>query len=232
MTWTRAVMVAATLAVAVVVTQAQTNPASSNLSQNTSADQKKDKTVTPPPAQEKSGPTKPDGDYVGSETCAACHQDQSHRFNNTTMGKAMAHPRTPDEARGCESCHGPGKVHVEAGGGKDTIPVRFTSDSKNTVAEKNAACLQCHSRKNQMFWRGSPHESRAMACVDCHQAHQEVHATLSDEARFNAPLTDTRRPEADSTRTLLAMSPDAARTTAALFAHAVSGRKGNVHQLS
>jgi DmsE family decaheme c-type cytochrome len=110
----------------------------------------------------------------------------------TAMGKAMAHPHTPDEAHGCESCHGPGKSHVEAGGGKDTIPVRFTEDSKNTVAEKNAACEQCHSRGNQMFWRGSPHESRAMACVDCHQAHQVVKPSLSHEARFNAPLTDIR----------------------------------------
>jgi len=101
----------------------------------------------------------------------------------------MAHPRTPDEARGCESCHGPGRGHVEAGGGKGTIPVRFTSDSTNSVAEKNSACLQCHSRGNRLFWKGSPHDSRAMACVDCHQAHQELHPTLSSEGRFNAPLT-------------------------------------------
>ena len=106
------------------------------------------------------------------------------------MGKAMARPHTPDEAHGCESCHGPGRTHVEAGGGKDTIPVRFTEDSKNTVAEKNFACSQCHSRKNQLFWMGSPHESRAIACVDCHQAHQERRTSLSDESRFNTPLTE------------------------------------------
>jgi hypothetical protein len=33
-----------------------------------------------------------------------------------------------------------------------------------------------------MFWRGSPHESRAMACVDCHQAHQVVKPSLSHDA--------------------------------------------------
>jgi DmsE family decaheme c-type cytochrome len=145
-----------------------------------------------PRQQTTNTPPKPDGDYVGSDTCKGCHEDQSRRFNNTTMGKAMAHPRTTDESRGCESCHGPGKAHVEAGGGKDSIPVRFTKDSKNTVAEQNKACLQCHSRGLQLFWTGSPHSSRGMSCVDCHQAHQEVRLPLSDEARFNQPLTENR----------------------------------------
>ena len=134
-------------------------------------------------------PAKGDGDYVGSDTCIACHEDQNRRFKNTVMGKVFAHPRTPDEAHGCEACHGPGKGHVDAGGGKGTIPVRFTSDSTNTVAEKNAACLQCHSRGNRLFWKGSPHDSRHMACVDCHIGHAEVRQTLSEENRFNAPLT-------------------------------------------
>jgi len=189
-TWTRSVLALAALATAVVVTSAQSNSASSSFSQTgASAEQIQDKTVAPP-SQETSLPAKGDGDYVGSDTCVTCHEEQSRRFNKTTMGKAMARPHTPDEAHGCESCHGPGRTHVEAGGTKETIPVRFTEDSKNTVAEKNFACSQCHSRKNQLFWMGSPHESRAIACVDCHQAHQERHTSLSDESRFNTPLTE------------------------------------------
>ena len=133
-----------------------------------------------------------DGDYVGSETCITCHQDQDRRFKNTIMGKAMAHPHSPEEARGCESCHGPGRAHVEAGGGKDTIPIRFGKDSKNTVAEQNAVCMDCHSKGTHLFWRGSPHESRGMACVDCHQVKQEVHVAGTSEARYNAPLSENR----------------------------------------
>jgi DmsE family decaheme c-type cytochrome len=191
MTWTRAVIVVAALGVAVIALSAQSNSGAPSLSLSAGAGQKQDKTATSS-QQAKATPSKPDGDYVGSDTCKTCHEEQWVRFDKTAMGQAMAHPRTPDEAHGCESCHGPGKAHVEAGGGKDTIPVRFGSESHNTVAEKNAACLQCHSRSNQLFWRGSPHESRAMACVDCHTAHQEVRHPLSDEARFNAPLSVTR----------------------------------------
>jgi len=136
---------------------------------------------------------KADGDYVGAETCVVCHQDQERRFKNTVMGKVMARPHTPQEARGCEACHGPGKAHVEAMGSKDSIPIRFGRDSKNSTEEQNAACLDCHSRGNRMFWKGSPHESRAMACVDCHQVKQERQASLSSEARYSAPLSEYQR---------------------------------------
>jgi DmsE family decaheme c-type cytochrome len=147
------------------------------------------------PAQEKAKPASSpaaDGDYVGSAVCVTCHSDQERRFKNTVMGKVMANPRTPDEARGCEACHGPGRSHVEAGGGKDTIPIRFGKDSTNTVAEKNAVCMDCHSRGTHLFWKGSPHESRGIACVDCHQVKQEITVALSSDGRYNAPLSENR----------------------------------------
>jgi DmsE family decaheme c-type cytochrome len=148
-------------------------------------------TAAQPANQAKTGAA-PSGDYVGSEVCVTCHEDQQRRFKNTVMGKVMARPRTEWEARGCESCHGPGKAHVEAGGGKDTIPLRFGRDSKNSVAEKNAACLECHSRGNRLFWMGSPHESRSMACVDCHQVKQELKRLVSSDTRYSAPLSENK----------------------------------------
>src|SRR6266496_3007000 len=42
------------------------------------------------------------GDYVGTETCIGCHEDQQKRFKNTVMGKVFARPRTADEKLGCE----------------------------------------------------------------------------------------------------------------------------------
>jgi DmsE family decaheme c-type cytochrome len=160
-----------------------------------SAGQTAEKATKPAAEQEKANSTAPaggDGDYVGSDTCVTCHQDQERRFKNTIMGKVMQHPRNPLEARGCESCHGPGRAHVEAGGSKETIAIRFGKDSPNSVAEQNAVCEECHSRGSHLFWKGSPHESRGMACVDCHQVKQEVQLSLTADARFNAPLTENK----------------------------------------
>ena len=176
---------------------------------------------------------KPEGDYVGAEVCVTCHADQEKSFVHTIMGNAMAHAKTPLEKLGCEACHGPGKAHVEAGGGKDTIPVRFTKDSNTPVEERNAACLSCHTKGNQMFWRGSPHESRAMACVDCHQVHygspaERYTALASSRLALRNASDRTRRHQDAAAGIVPAMPPDAAGTIAALFAHAVSRGQGHV----
>jgi len=81
-----------------------------------------------------------EGDYVGSDVCITCHADQGKHFQSTVMGKAFAHAKNDREKLGCEACHGPGRVHVTSGGGKDTIPIRFTKGSMNTVEERNDAC--------------------------------------------------------------------------------------------
>jgi len=130
--------------------------------------------------------------YAGSDTCTTCHEDEGRRFKSTVMGRAFAHPRTSGEEWGCESCHGPGKAHADSGG-KDRIAVSFGKGSKNSVEEQNHACLTCHSRGNRLFWKGSPHESRDLTCVHCHQGHGlKGERPVSDEIRYNAPLTENR----------------------------------------
>ena len=61
----------------------------------------------------------PADQYLGAEICKACHPDAFTKFGVTKMGRLFLNqPRNELERRACESCHGPGKAHVESGGGK------------------------------------------------------------------------------------------------------------------
>src|SRR5207237_1662375 len=51
--------------------------------------------------------------YVGSEACQTCHEDQFKNFSATKHAKLPNVESWKDKAKGCESCHGPGKAHME-----------------------------------------------------------------------------------------------------------------------
>ena len=111
----------------------------------------------------------PDG-YVGAETCKGCHEEAFNKFAGTKMGRLfLNHPRNTREQLACETCHGPGKAHVEAGGGKVAGGmITFGKKDKTPVEQRNEKCLTCHSKGPHLFWKGSAHESRDVACTNCH----------------------------------------------------------------
>lgn len=128
-------------------------------------------------------------DYVGSDTCQGCHEDSFRTWSTTPMGRAfLNYAKTPLEARGCEACHGPGRAHVQ-GGGEVTAIKRFGAKSNLSAREQNAECLQCHEKGARLFWGGSTHESRGLACVSCHQVMKPNVPSL----RFAEPLTGNRQ---------------------------------------
>ncbi|HLG18018.1 MAG TPA: DmsE family decaheme c-type cytochrome [Blastocatellia bacterium] len=129
-----------------------------------------------------------DSDYIGVETCRKCHEDEYQKFKETKMGKiVLDSPRTQMEARGCESCHGPGRAHAEAGGDVNQI-IRFSQHADVSRDLQTQQCLQCHEKGARMFWRGSTHESRGLSCVSCHQ----VMRRAVGAGRFLEPLTENR----------------------------------------
>jgi DmsE family decaheme c-type cytochrome len=112
--------------------------------------------------------------YVGADTCKGCHEDQFARFSGTRMGRLFLHaPRNEQERLACENCHGPGKAHVEAGGGKGNI-ISFGRKDPTPVEQRNAMCLSCHEKTARLFWQGSPHESHDIACTSCHKVMENV----------------------------------------------------------
>ena len=109
------------------------------------------------------------------------------------MGKVLlSAPRDSAESRGCEACHGPARAHVESGGSKESI-IRFGKASDLSVEAQNEQCLQCHEKGMRLFWRGSPHESRGLTCVTCHQVMQgQASPGRFASARYQEPLGENR----------------------------------------
>ena len=127
--------------------------------------------------------------YIGSEACRVCHQEDFEKFKETKMGKIVLNgPRTDLESRGCESCHGPGLAHVESRGDKNLI-LRFGDHSNVPPEAQEQQCLQCHEKGGRMFWKGSTHESRGLTCVSCHKVMQDNVAP----SRFTEPLGDMKK---------------------------------------
>ena len=114
--------------------------------------------------------------YVGSDTCKGCHEELDQKFARTKMGRLMLrHPRNTKEGMGCEGCHGPGKAHVDAGGGRGVGGlISFTKQDPTPVEKRNAVCLQCHQKGARLFWQGSQHESRDVACTNCHRVMEDA----------------------------------------------------------
>ncbi len=133
--------------------------------------------------QPQAAPANPD-DYVGSETCATCHEDRDKEFKQTAHSKLVHEKSWKGKVVGCESCHGPGKEHVEAGGDKTKIRT-FQGETSKQVSD---SCLTCHSGREEHsnYLRGE-HWRNDVGCTDCHTPHGGV--TGANKAASNTFVT-------------------------------------------
>src|SRR3954447_404892 len=110
-------------------------------------------------------------DFVGSNACRTCHADIFQPFYKNPHYRSLASGKEPPERTGCESCHGPGKAHVEARGGKATI-VAF---SQLAPAGILSTCLTCHAKDvGRSEIRRSEHTQNDVVCTSCHSIHRSV----------------------------------------------------------
>jgi DmsE family decaheme c-type cytochrome len=112
--------------------------------------------------------------YVGSNVCRTCHPDVWATFFKNPHYKSLAAAPAvkqgePVQPAGCESCHGPGKAHVEARGGKSTI-VAFSELSPRRILDR---CLACHAETlSRANIRRSQHTQADVVCTSCHSIHK------------------------------------------------------------
>ncbi|HSL24581.1 MAG TPA: DmsE family decaheme c-type cytochrome [Vicinamibacterales bacterium] len=114
------------------------------------------------------------GEFAGEDTCLTCHDDK-RGYHDSPHGIA-ANPRSPRAGQGCESCHGPGKAHADAGGDPNLIQ----NPPKMQPREASDTCLTCHTRGAHVAWEGSAHDVRQLSCTTCHS----VHAFKSERAQL------------------------------------------------
>jgi DmsE family decaheme c-type cytochrome len=110
---------------------------------------------------------------VGSKVCLTCHATQAAAFGETLMGRIAK--KSPGKFE-CENCHGPGSLHVKAGGGRGVggiISFR-PDDTSRSAHENNAICLGCHQKGDRTYWDGSTHETRNLQCSNCHTVMRNV----------------------------------------------------------
>jgi len=115
-------------------------------------------------------PEIPGAQFVGSESCAQCHENITRDFPTATHAKLRA-SGTNSFNMGCEACHGAGSIHHETGGARATII---------NPRKSPETCFKCHLDKRGEF--NLPHhhpvlEGR-MNCGDCHNPHKS-HAIIA-----------------------------------------------------
>lgn len=116
--------------------------------------------ASPPAAQSSTA-------YVGEETCLTCHEGQTKGYHRSAHGRRSS-TSSPLMGKGCESCHGAGKAHVENPGDTSTIK---TFKARMSASDVDTQCLQCHSRGERALWEGSQHDGVNVSCVTCHSIH-------------------------------------------------------------
>lgn len=112
------------------------------------------------PAQDKQAAA---SEFVGSDTCATCHEEVSKGFaSNPHTNMAQMHGRNGVT---CENCHGAGKAHADS-----ADPSKIFNPAKGTAKEVDAKCLDCHQGQHANFAR-SGHGEANVSCVSCHSIH-------------------------------------------------------------
>jgi DmsE family decaheme c-type cytochrome len=152
-------------------------------------------------AQDAAQPPAAPGTYAKSavQTCLReCHNKEPITFILQTPHAVKGDARTPFAQHQCETCHGASPEHVAES--EKPVTVVFKGKKASPVAERNAKCLSCHQAGLRMHWTGSQHESRGVACTDCHNIHAADQKVLRKATQADVCFTCHKTQRAQTRR--------------------------------
>lgn len=105
----------------------------------------------------------PGATRVGEDQCATCHGDVAKNYQQSQHSFREVE---------CEQCHGPGSLHLAAGGYTKESKDKIISFKDRPAEAANGACLSCHAKSDHVRnWFAGAHAAQDMKCTDCHTVH-------------------------------------------------------------
>ncbi len=108
------------------------------------------------------------------KVCLRCHDENDDKPTLSiyqTRHGVKADARTPS----CQSCHGPSEAHRAPGKVEHRPKPDIVFGAKPTWGSapeaQNDACFACHESGLRTHWIGSEHQTRDVACANCHAVH-------------------------------------------------------------
>ncbi len=118
------------------------------------------------------------GEYVGAAVCTTCHEDQANAYKATPHGRQNLE-RSPAAAKGCETCHGPGKGHVEGGKDGGVDKNKIINFKLLMPQQASEICLTCHSNHSYKGEKQIKTATQPELCATCHRN------IVNKQSRFN-----------------------------------------------
>lgn len=101
------------------------------------------------------------GGYVGDAVCLACHDGR-------TAMDMRSISDSPHANVGCETCHGPGLIHVQNAG---RAGLGILNPASLSFGSSVGICTECHADAADSFQRSAHATGEAATCHDCHDVH-------------------------------------------------------------
>ena len=126
----------------------------------------------------------------GAGSCLTCHSGEKMRAMEGSAHGDAENPKSPAALQECETCHGPGSIHVSrAHGGKGFPPLTVYGYGKDAASRNQqiAVCMGCHEGDDDIKavpFEGTLHDKMIINCSACHTAHAESDPVLE---RKNQP---------------------------------------------